>query len=126
MTIRNSENIVAFNRSSVRADVGELPTGGAERLSGINGLALVIDFPARRRVAAVIEFPQPRRTGFCQSLAIKVNESGASRSGWPKRIAIGQDADRKPQTQKTGFQRAADDRQAIERGEDEGMTVGPV
>ncbi len=125
MTIRKSKNILAFNRSRARADLNQAPAPRANTASGIDGFALVIRFPDRRRVANLLQFPLPVRTGFAHILTIKSKEAGASLSGCSKITAIAREPNPKPVIQAQELRRAAADRQAIEFGEDEGTSADP-
>ena len=125
MTIRKSKKVLDFNRTRARRNLGEAPALRANTASGTNGLALVIHFPDRRRVANLLQFPLPDRTGFAHILAIKSEEAGASLSGWPKITAIAREPNPKPVIQAPELRLAAADRQAIESGEDEGASADP-
>ena len=122
--VRESEKISDFKRLGVLDDVDEvLPD--ADRVSTDDELVESICFPARRRVSTLIHLhPELGRPDFAQISAIKSNEPDASLIRGPVKITIGRDANQEPLQETKEFCREADDRQAIERGEGEGMIVG--
>jgi hypothetical protein len=77
-------------------------------------------------VATLIGLRQkPGRTGFAQTSAITSNEPNAPFKSVSVKSTIGRDAGQTPLTETTELCREDDDRQAIDRGEDEGTTVVP-
>lgn len=125
MTMRKNKNILAFDRTGTRGGRDNAPALSPNTASGIDGLALVIHFPDRRRVTNLLQFPLRDRMGFAQILTVKSNDPDASLSGWPKITAIGRNPEPKPVIQAPEVHRAAADRQAMGSGEDEGTAADP-
>ena len=121
---RESKKILDFKRRASSNDVDEvLPDAATLRTVE---LVNTICFPVHRRVATLIHLhPKPGRTGFAQMSAIKSNEPDESFGRGPAKFATGRIADQKPLAETTESPREAGDRQAMERGENEGMLVVP-
>jgi len=122
--VRESKKTLDFKRRGVLHDVDEvLPD--ADTLRTVE-LVNTICFPARRRVATLIHLhPTHNRTGFAPMSAIKSNEPDVSFRRGSAKFATGRIADQKPLAETTESPREAGNRQAIERGENEGMLVVP-
>jgi hypothetical protein len=122
--VRESKKISDFKRPGVLHDVDEvLPDADTLRTAE---LVNTICFPAHRRVATLIHLhPIHNRTGFAPMSAIKSNEPDVSFRRGPAKFATGRIADQKPLPETMESPWEAGDRQAIERGENEGMLVVP-
>lgn len=121
---RESKKILDFKRPGVLHDVDEvLPDADTSRT---DELVSTIFAPAHRRVATLIHLhPAHNRTGFAPMSANKSNEPDVSFRRGSVKFAAGRIADQKPPAEKTVSPPEASDRQAIERGENEGMVVVP-
>jgi len=122
--VRESKKILDFKKRGALHDVDEvLPD--ADTLRTVE-LVNTICFPAHRRVATLIHLhPTHNRPCFAQMSAIKSNEPDVSFRRGPAKFATGQFTGQKPLAETTESPREAGDRQAIERGENEGMLVVP-
>ena len=125
MTIRTSKKTVTFRRPFVLGGFDEVLPAGAYNVETDEELLEGISFPAYRRVLTVIHLhPKPGRPGLTQTLTIDPNELDAAveRDRSPAEMPVA----RKPDHKTPISRREEADRQAIERGEDEGMKVHPA
>ncbi|MDH3601427.1 MAG: hypothetical protein OEU26_17585 [Candidatus Tectomicrobia bacterium] len=128
MTIRTSRKTVTFRRPFTLKGVNvELPAGAytvetdEEPLEGISILAY-------RRISTVLYVPgKPGDRVLERMLTIdpKALDAAMERDRAGAETSVGLDAHRRTLTKATMQRREEDDRQAIERGEDEGMIVHP-
>jgi hypothetical protein len=128
MTVRTSKKTVTFRRPFVLGGFDEVLPAGAYSVETDEELLEGISFPAYRRVLTWIHLhPKPGHPGLKQTLAIDPNELDAAltRDQAPAEIPVGRDASQKTLKGTTDSCREEADRQAIERCEDEGMTVHP-
>ena len=126
MTIRTSKKTVTFRRPFVLGGFDEVLPAGAYSVETDEELLEGISFPAYRQVLTVIHLhPKPGRPGLTQTLTIDPNELDAAveRDRSPAEISVAREPDHKTPTIS---RRKEADRQAIERGEDEGMIVHPA
>lgn len=122
MTIRTSKKTVTFRKPAVIGGLDEVLPAGAYVVETDEELLEGISFPAYRRIATLIHVrPKP---GVRQMLTIDPKELDAAlkRDQAPAEISADSDTDRKTLKGTTVSRREEADRQAIEQGEDEGMT----
>jgi hypothetical protein len=128
MTIRTSQKTVTFRRPFVLGGFDEVLPAGAYSVETDEELLEGISFPAYRRILTLIHLhAKPGHPGLTQTLTIDPNELDAAlkRDQAPAEIPVGRDASQKTLKGTTESRREEADRQAIERGEDEGMIVHP-
>ena len=128
MTIRTSKKTVIFRRPFVLGGFDEVLPAGAYSVETDEELLEGISFPAYRRILTLIHLHgKPGHPGLTQTLTIDPNELDAAlkRDQAPAELPVGRDASQKTLIGTTESRREKSDRQAIERGEDEGMIVHP-
>ena len=126
MTIRTTRTTVTFKRPFVLAGIDEEQPAGVydiemdeERLEGLS-------FPAYRRVLTLIHLhPKTSNPGLTQSMRIDPDELKAAlqRDQASEGIPVGLDVCRRPPRRIEEARWEDADREAIERGENEGMLV---
>jgi hypothetical protein len=126
MTIRTKQSTVTFRRPFVLAGLDEEQPAGTydietdeERLEGLS-------FSAYRRVQTLIHLhPKTDKPSLTQTMTIDPDALDAAlrRDRAPAAIPVGRDASQKTSNGKAESRWAKADREAIERGEDEGMIV---
>jgi hypothetical protein len=129
MTIRTSKKTVTFSRPFVLGGFDEVLPAGAYSVETDEELLDGISFPAYRRISSVIRLhAKPGHPGLTQTLTIDPNELDAAlkRDQAPAEIPVGRNDSQKTLKETTDSRREEADRQAIERGEDEGMRVHPA
>jgi len=128
MTIRTSKKIATFRRPFVLDGFDEVLPAGAYVVETDEKLLEGVSFPAYQRTSTLIHLHaksgNPRVT---QMLTIDPNDLKAAlkRDQAPASIPVGREAGQETSKKTTGSQRETADRQAIERGEDDGMAVHP-
>jgi hypothetical protein len=125
MTIRTTKKTVTFRRLFVLGGFDEVLPAGTYSVETDEELLEGISFPAYRRILTLIHLhAKPGHPGLTQTLTVDPNELDAAlkRDQAPAEI---RDAGQKTLKGITESRREEADRQAIERGEDEGMTVHP-
>ncbi|MDH3472732.1 MAG: hypothetical protein OEM59_03480 [Rhodospirillales bacterium] len=128
MTTRTSKKTVTFRRPFVLGGFDEVLPAGAYIVETDEELLEGISFPVYRRVSTLIHLhAKPGQPGRSQTLTIDPNELDAAlkRDQALVEIPVGRDASQKTLKGTTELHREKSDRQAIERGEDEGMIVHP-
>jgi hypothetical protein len=128
MTTRTSKKTVTFRRPFVLGGFDEVLPAGAYSVETDEELLEGISFPAYRRILSVIHLhAKPGHPGLTQTLTIDPNELDAAlkRDQAPAEIPVGRDDNQKTLKGTREWRREEADRQAIERGEDEGMIVHP-
>jgi hypothetical protein len=129
MTIRTSKKTVTFSRPFVLGGFDEVLPAGAYSVETDEELLDSISFPAYRRILSVIRLhAKPGHPGLTQTLTIDPNELDAAlkRDQAPAEIPVGRNDSQKTLKETTDSRREEADRQAIERGEDDGMRVHPA
>jgi hypothetical protein len=128
MTIRTSKKTVTFRRPFVLGGLDEVLPAGTYSVETDEELLEGISFPAYRRISTLIHLhPKPGHPGLTQMLTIDPNELDAAlkRDQALAEIPVGRDGSQKTLKGTREARREEADRQAIERGEDEGMIVHP-
>jgi hypothetical protein len=128
MTIRTSKKTVTFRRPFVLGGFDEVLPAGVYTVETDEELLEGISFPAWRRISTLINLhAEPGHPGLTQMLTIDPNELDAAlkRDQPPAELPVGRDASQKTLKGTTESRREKADRQAIERGEDDGMIVHP-
>lgn len=128
MTTRTSKKTVSFRRPFVLGGFDEVLPAGAYSVETDEELLGGISFPVYRRLLTLIHLhAKPGHPGLTQTLTIDPNELDAAlkRDQAPAEIPVGRDASQKTLKGTRESRREKSDRQAKERGEDEGMTVHP-
>ena len=128
MTTRTSKKTVTFRRPFVLGGFDEVLPAGAYSVETDEELLEGISFPAYRRVLTVIHLQSKSgRPGLTRALTIDPNELDAAleRDQAPGEIPADTDASEMTLKRKRESHREEADRQAIERGEDKGITVHP-
>lgn len=128
MTTRTSKKTVTFRRPFVLGGFDEVLPAGAYSVETDEELLGGISFPVYRRLLTLIHLhAKPGHPGLTQTLTIDPNELDAAlkRDQAPAEIPVGRDASQKTLKGTRESRREKSDRQAKERGEDEGMTVHP-
>jgi hypothetical protein len=128
MATRTSEKIVTFRRPFTLEGVDDVLAPGNYIVETDEELLAGISFPVYRRISTLLHVPgQPGDRVLARMLTVDPNELDAAlerdRAGPEASVEL--DADRRTLTRATPRHREADDRQAIERGEDEGMIIHP-
>jgi hypothetical protein len=129
MTIRTSKKTVTFRRPFVLGGFDEVLPAGAYSVETDEELLEGISFPAYQRILTLIHLhPKSGHPGFTETLTIDPNELDAAlkRDQALAEIPVGRDARQKMLKGTTESRREKNDRQAMERGEDEGMIVHPM
>lgn len=129
MTTRTSEKTVTFSNPFVLGGFDEVLPAGAYSVETDEELLEGISFPAYRRILTVIHLhTESSNPGLARTLTIDPNELDAAlhRDQAPAEVPAARDASRPALNGTTESRRDGLDRQAIERGEDEGMFVHPV
>jgi len=119
---------VTFRRSFVLGGFNEVLPAGDYNVETDEELLEGISFPAYRRVLTLIHLhAKPGQPHVTQTLTIDPKELDAAlkRDQAPAKMPAETDAGRKLQEKSPGLGREETDRQAIDRGEDEGMAVHP-
>jgi hypothetical protein len=128
MTIRTSEKTVTFRNPFVLGGLDEVLPAGAYSVETDEELLEGISFPAYRRILTVIHLhAEPNNPGLARTLTVHPNELDAAlqRDAAPAEVPAAPDASRPALHATMDSRRDGLDRQAIERGEDEGMVVQP-
>ena len=128
MTTRTSKKTVIFRRPFVLGGFDEGLPAGAYSVETDEELLEGISFPAYRRVLTVIHLQaKSGHPGLTRALTIDPNELDAAleRDRAPGEKPADTDTDQKTLKRAGDSRREEADRQAIERGEDEGMMVHP-
>jgi len=128
MTTRTSKKTVTFRRPFLLGGFDEVLPAGAYSVETDEELLAGISFPVYRRLLTRIHLhPKPGHPGRTQTLITDPDELDAAlkRDQAPAEAPVGRDASQKTLKGTTESRREKSDRQAIERGEDEGMTVHP-
>ena len=128
MTIRTSKKTVTFGRPFVLGGLDEVLPAGTYSVETDEELLDSISFPAYRRILSVIRLHEkPGHPGLTQTLTIDPNELDAAlkRDQAPAESPVGRDGSQETLKGTRESRREEADRQAIERGEDEGMRVHP-
>jgi hypothetical protein len=129
MTIRTSEKTVTFSKPFVIGGFDEVLPAGAYSVETDEELLEGISFPAYRRILTVIHLrAESSNPGLARTLTIDPNELDAAlqRDQALAEVPAARDASEGTLNETTESRRDGLDRQAIERGEDEGMFVHPV
>lgn len=129
MTIRTSKKTVTFRNPFVLGGFDEVLPAGDYSVETDEELLEGISFPAYRRILTVIHLhPKPSHPGLTRTLTIDPNELDAAmqRDQAPAEIPVARIASQEVLKETPDSRREAADRQAMERGEDEGMAVHPV
>jgi hypothetical protein len=128
MTIRTSKKTVTFRKPFVLGGFDEVLPAGAYSVETDEELLEGISFPAYRRILTLIDLhAKPGHPGLTRALTIDPNELDAAlkRDQAPAEISVGPEASQETLKGTTEPHREEADKQAIERGEDEGMMVHP-
>jgi len=128
MTTRTSKKTVIFRRPFVLGGFDEVLPAGAYSVETDEELLEGISFPAYRRVFTVIHLQaKSGHPGLTRALTIDPNELDAAleRDRAPGEIPADTDTGQMTPTGTRESRREESDRQAVERGEDEGMMVHP-
>lgn len=128
MTIRTSRKTVTFRRPFVLGGVDEALPAGAYSVRTDVQLSEGVSFPAYRRISTRIHLhAEPGHPSLTRALTIDPNELDAAllRDQAPAALPVARDAGQASPEGPTESRGERSDRQAIERGEDEGMTVHP-
>ncbi|MDH3596752.1 MAG: hypothetical protein OEU09_11155 [Rhodospirillales bacterium] len=128
MTIRTSKKTVTFRRPFVLGGLDEVLPAGTYSVETDEELLEGISFPAYRRMLTLIHLhAKPGHPGLTQTLTIDPNELDAAlkRDQALAEIPVGRNGSQKTLKGTRESRREEADRQAIERGEDEGMIVHP-
>ncbi len=128
MTIRTSRKTVIFGRPFTLRGFDEVLPAGAYTVETDEEPLAGISFLAYRRISTLLHLHgKPGSAVLTRVLTVDPNELDAAleRDRAPAEAPVGRDAHRKPLTKATKQRQEASDRQAIERGEDEGMIVHP-
>jgi hypothetical protein len=128
MTIRTSEKTVTFRRPFVLGEFDEVLPAGAYRVETDEELLEGISFPAYRRILTLIHLhAKPGHPGRTQTMTIDPNELDAAlkRDQAPAEVLDRPDVGLLPSNETPESGPEETDRQALERGEDEGMVVHP-
>lgn len=128
MTIRTSKKTVTFRRPFVLGGFDEMLPAGAYGVETDEELLEGISFPVYRRTLTLIHLhAKPDHPGLTQTLTVDPNELDAAlmRDLAPAEVPVGRDAGEETLKGTTESSREEADRQAMERGEHEGMIVHP-
>lgn len=128
MAIRTTTKTISFNRPFVLSGFDDVLPAGAYRIGTDEELLEGISFPAYRRIMTVIHLPaNPDRPSVTQTLTVDPNELDAAlkRDLEPMETPSGCDVDRRGPKPTPETRPKAPERKAIERGENEGMSVHP-
>jgi hypothetical protein len=128
MTVRTSKKTVSFRRPFVLGGFDEVLPAGAYSVETDEELLEGISFPAYRRILTVIHLhAKSGHPGLTRALTIDPNELDAAleRDQAPAEFPASRDASQEALKETPDSRREVADRQAIERGEDEGMMVHP-
>lgn len=129
MTIRTSEKTVTFRNPFVLGGFDEVLPAGAYSVETDEELLEGISFPAYRRILTVIHLhAEPNTPGLTRTLTIDPNELDAAlqRDQASAEVPVARNASQEVLKETPDSRQEAADRQAMERGEDEGMAVHPV
>jgi hypothetical protein len=129
MTIRTSEKTVTFRNPFVIGGFDEVLPAGVYSVETDEELLEGISFPAYRRILTVIHLhAEPNKPGLARTLTVDPNDLDAAlqRDQAPAEVPSVQDASHLALNGTTESHREGLDRQAIERGEDDGMVVHAV
>jgi hypothetical protein len=121
--------MVTFGRPFVLGGFDEELPAGAYSVETDEALLEGISFPAYRRISTLIRLhAKSVSPGFTRALTIDPNELDAAleRDQAPAEIPVGRTDSQKTLKETRESLREEADRQAIERGEDEGMKVHPA
>ena len=126
MTIRTSEKQVTFRRPFVLGGFDKVLPAGAYSVETDEELLEGVSYPVYRRLLTLIRLhAKPGHPGLTHTLTIDPNELDAAlkRDQALAEVPVGRDASQKTLKGTTESRREGADRQAIERGEDEGMIL---
>jgi hypothetical protein len=126
MTIRTSEKTVTFRNPFVIGGFDEVLPAGVYSVETDEELLEGISFPAYRRILTVIHLhAEPNKPGLARTLTVDPNDLDAAlqRDQAPAEVPSVQDASRLTLNGATSSRRHRSDREAIGRGEVEGMVV---
>ena len=126
MTIRTSEKTVTFTNPFVLGGFDEVLPAGVYSVETDEELLEGISFPAYRRILTVIHLhAEPNKPGLARTMTVDPNDLDAAlqRDQAPAEVPSIQDVSRLTLNGATNSRRRKSDREAIERGEDEGMVV---
>ena len=126
MTTRTIKRTVVFEKSFVLGGFDEVLSAGAYSVETDEELLDGISFPAYRRISTLIRLPtKSGNPAFTRALTIDPNELDAAllRDQASAAVPVGRDVSQKTPKVTPELPREQADRQAIERGEVEGMTV---
>ena len=129
MTIRTTKKTVTFRKPFVLGGFDEVLPAGAYSVETDEELLEGVSFPAYRRILTVIHLhSKPSQPGLTRTLTIDPNELDAAlqRDQAPAEVPVARDSGQEVLKETPDSRREAADRQAMERGEDEGMAVHPV
>jgi hypothetical protein len=128
MTIRTSRKTVTFRKPFTLRGVEEILPAGAYTVETDEEPLLGVSFLAYRRISTLLHVPgRPGDRVLTRVLTVDPNELDAAleRDRAGAEASVDLDADRRTLTKAARQSREASDRQAIERGEDEGMIIHP-
>ena len=128
MTIRTSKKTVIFGRPFTLRSFDEVLPAGAYTVETDEEPLEGISFLAYHRISTLLHLHGKPGSGVLKRvLTIDPNELDAAleRDRAPKDAPIGRDAHQETQIRATKPRQEDTDRQAIDRGENEGMTVHP-
>lgn len=126
MRMRTSKKTVTFRRPFVLGGFNEELPAGAYTVETDEELLEGISFPVYRRILTVIHLPaKPGYPGLTQTVAADPNELDAAlmRDQAPGEVLACLDAGQAALTGTADSRSSGTDHQAMERGEDEAMTV---
>ena len=126
MSLYDRSNVVYFKRPITLFDFGSKAPGRAASGNRNSERGIVISFPGRR-VAEKPAIPVQSHPGKASAKFPAMSaECSNTPTGWPCRNTSAQDSGAPPANRAAKARLAARDRQAIERGENEGMLIEPV
>ena len=126
MTIITTTKTVTFRKPFVLGDIDEVLPAGAYTVETDAELLEGISFPVYRRKMTVLNLQAiPGDPGFVRTVTIDPNELDAAlkRDQAPEEGSASREITPKISNEKTRSCHERDDREAIERGEGEGMMV---
>lgn len=127
MTIRTSKRTVTFGRPFTLKGVDEVLPAGAYTVETEEVALETMSFLAWRRVSTLFHLPgKPGSAVRTRVLTVDPNELDAAMKRDRARAGLPAGGDVPGKMPATNQRQASADRQAIERGEDEGMMVHPA
>jgi hypothetical protein len=126
MTVRTSEKTVTFRRPFRLGDFDEVLQPGAYRIETDEELLAGISFPAYRRILTLMHLhAEPGRRGVERLLTIDPKEldEALERDQAPAEVPVGRGAHRETLIRAVQQREKQIDCWAVDRAEDEGMTV---